>query len=133
MCPDYGLVPVQGYGDVLDAVRHLLRLALLVLQVGGVEDVLSNGYITTMPWYPALPSILSGDANDGAEAKGDTPVLRCRGNGLRRKGIIPTATLPWAAQSVLVGIRDKPLRIITQKKRPHTELRQACYTHTYLC
>lgn len=54
---------------MVDAVRHLFRLALLVLQVGGIENVLSKEYVTTMPWYHELPSILAGESNNGAGAK----------------------------------------------------------------
>ena len=60
MHADYGLVPILGYGEVVDAICHLLNLALEVLRVGSVEGVLDADYVTSQPWYSQLPNLLAG-------------------------------------------------------------------------
>lgn len=60
MHADYGLVPILGYGEVVDAICHLLNLALDVLRVGSVEAVLDADYVASLPWYSQLPGLLAG-------------------------------------------------------------------------
>ena len=64
---DYTRVPELGFGNVLDAVRHLMCFALDLLE-RKIEDVDAE-YINSLAWYRALPEVLAGSADDEGEAK----------------------------------------------------------------
>ncbi|CAM9571173.1 unnamed protein product [Ascophyllum nodosum] len=59
---DYARVPDLGYGDVLDAVRHLLRLALDLMTAGRIDEDVDAEYIHALEWYHTLPNVLAGGA-----------------------------------------------------------------------
>lgn len=61
---DYARVPELGYGEVLDAVRHLLCFALDLLTAGKIDEEVDAEYIHSLEWYNAMPGVLSGEADD---------------------------------------------------------------------
>ena len=61
-CLDYARVPDLGYGDVLDAVRHLLCFALDLMTPGKIDEKADAEYIHALEWYHTLPDVLAGGA-----------------------------------------------------------------------
>ena len=59
---DYARVPDLGYGDVVDAVRHLLCFALDLMTVGKIDEKAGAEYIHALEWYHTLPDVLAGGA-----------------------------------------------------------------------
>lgn len=60
---DHAQVPDEGFGVVLDGVRHLLRFALDLLTVGRLDERVDSEYVQDFGWYHTLPGILA--ANEG--------------------------------------------------------------------
>ena len=57
---DYARVPDLGYGDVLDAVRHLMCFALDLMTPGKIDERADPEYIRALEWYHTLPDVLAG-------------------------------------------------------------------------
>lgn len=59
---DYARVPQLGHGPVVDAVHHLLHLALSVHTAGHIEEIVDADYVTGLHWYNEVSDTL--DDND---------------------------------------------------------------------
>lgn len=64
--PDYECVPPLGYGDVLDAVHHLLHFALQLLTAGRLDEIVDSEYIDNLEWFDDLSRVLSGNGSGSA-------------------------------------------------------------------
>lgn len=62
---DYAQVPEEGRGDVLDAVRHLLELALKLMTTGSLDEEVDSEYVQGLDWYNSSIAVLAVESSAG--------------------------------------------------------------------
>lgn len=62
---DYAQVPEEGKGDVFDAVRHLLELALKLMTTGSLDEEVDSEYVQGLDWYNSSIAVLAVESSAG--------------------------------------------------------------------